>query len=1275
MTSYRRSTAVPAVMSGGAGLVKHRAFCPGASLPIPKVRSRCDPIHRSFEVASLVWIVLVATASLQLSACGGGGGTSSGAPPVITSVTVTGAAATKVNVCTGFTANVSGTGDYDPAVNWYVDDVLGGTADTGTITSSGAYCAPSAPPAVNPVTIKAIAQADSTKYGTASTQIIALQISPTLVQLHIGDTQQFSAAEAGAQNGSIAWIVNGTVGGNATVGTISTSGLYTAPPQANNNISVEAAIADVQSINSTASVTVAGKIQISPQNPSVQYDGTQQFTATIIGSNDTSVTWSAQSGTIDSSGLFTADTTQSPDTITARSAHADGSDTVQITAPMPVITGLSPQPATAGQSITVSGQNLPQPVVSVFSDAAGEQIPVSMSGNDDGSSFTVVVPQGSVTGPFFVQTQYAGSTLNSNTVTFQRLARLRIRTPEKDLSAGESVTMQYALMGDSTPQTVMFSADLGSFNGATYQAPGSIASDTFANVTACITGTQSCDTLMLGLHPFRIAPDVPLVGIGQSLQLSAILGGSGTGANWDLLAGGGSLSPSGLYSAGTRVQDGGPAIISATANSETEQTQVGVTGAFPGLLNRIYDYYDQHQQNTTSTTATGLVVVGNRMYAAATNGYIDSYFWIDIYDLTDPLHPAWLTAVEANTTGELHSVGNYLVCYDAFVLPVPEITVYELKNQIPILKGRTPIEPWWTISFHQGVVTLIPLSGNAPPGSAEILLFDATTGTVTARDFDIVLPADANYYLPDTALAVGNRLFVSEEKNDLTGGYILTYDLTTSPPNLLGSVVGGSLAFYSSGNFLFAALSGMDTYDISSQLPQYLSHVDGINAWQLDGTQLLALTGQQGFRLLDMSNPQSPRQTATLFDGVVTGYDLSQLAGNYVYDAAGDAGIAVYDATQTGGPVYKARLYGGGFESSVTFDLLLNSPYLYTATATDGGAALNVYDISNTPPALVDQVVDKSQECYALQSSGDYLYLGLDRDLEVFDATNPSAPFLTGAVTLPVVSLARKGNVLYAGTFDNRLVTLDITNPAQPAILSSSNLGDLPVKIHVFGNLLLVADSTAGLLIYDVSTPASPVLDSTVKGFASTNDAVMDGTMAFVAADVDGLAILDLSNPAQPKLISQTLLSRIEPFDNQTPPNQALSLALFNKQIYVGTYTDNGIVQGYDYTNPITPRLVSDYAHGDFVVTDILAILFNGTDMFVGGDLGGAYPLAQVDMSHPFDSINQYFPPLALQDPGPLNGYSKRARFARKTLPAPALNPRFSKVSSESIRRLPIGPK
>jgi hypothetical protein len=185
----------------------------------------------------------------------------------------------------------------------------------------------------------------------------------------------------------------------------------------------------------------------------------------------------------------------------------------------------------------------------------------------------------------------------------------------------------------------------------------------------------------------------------------------------------------------------------------------------------------------------------------------------------------------------------------------------------------------------------------------------------------------------------------------------------------------------------------------------------------------------------------------------------------------------------------------------------------------------------------------------------------------------------------------------------------------------------------------------------------------------------LNGTTAFVAADVNGLAIVDLSNPAQPQLVSQTLLSRIDPFYNGPPPNQALSLSLYNGLVYVGTFTDNGLVFGYDYTNLATPRLVSVYAYGAFILNNIDSLFANGTDLFVGGFLGGAYPLIEVNMSEPFDSINQYFPPLALQSPGPLNGDLRKARFNRKRHTLPQMDPRFFKVPPEQIQHHPLEPR
>jgi hypothetical protein len=68
----------------------------------------------------------------------------------------------------------------------------------------------------------------STLTATVSSNL-AVAVSPTSANLALGSTQQFQAAVTGSTNQGVSWKVNGTTGGDATVGTITQGGLYTAP--------------------------------------------------------------------------------------------------------------------------------------------------------------------------------------------------------------------------------------------------------------------------------------------------------------------------------------------------------------------------------------------------------------------------------------------------------------------------------------------------------------------------------------------------------------------------------------------------------------------------------------------------------------------------------------------------------------------------------------------------------------------------------------------------------------------------------------------------------------------------------------------------------------------------------------------------------------------------------------------------------------------------------------------------------------------------------------
>ncbi|MFN7932314.1 MAG: DUF1800 family protein [Bryobacteraceae bacterium] len=90
---------------------------------------------------------------------------------------------------------------------------------------------------------------------------VTVSISPSSYTLRVGATKTFSASVSGATNRTVTWAVNGVVGGNATVGTISTGGLYTTPAvvPAANVVKVRA--------TSVADGTVFAESTLTLQNP------------------------------------------------------------------------------------------------------------------------------------------------------------------------------------------------------------------------------------------------------------------------------------------------------------------------------------------------------------------------------------------------------------------------------------------------------------------------------------------------------------------------------------------------------------------------------------------------------------------------------------------------------------------------------------------------------------------------------------------------------------------------------------------------------------------------------------------------------------------------------------------------------------------------------------------------------------------------------------------------------------------------------------------------
>jgi hypothetical protein len=87
---------------------------------------------------------------------------------------------------------------------------------------------------------------------------IAVSVTPTAANVRAGAGEPFAASVTGTANQTVTWSVNGLAGGNATVGLITNTGVYTAPavPTNPNTITISAASVANSRASGTSDVTL-----------------------------------------------------------------------------------------------------------------------------------------------------------------------------------------------------------------------------------------------------------------------------------------------------------------------------------------------------------------------------------------------------------------------------------------------------------------------------------------------------------------------------------------------------------------------------------------------------------------------------------------------------------------------------------------------------------------------------------------------------------------------------------------------------------------------------------------------------------------------------------------------------------------------------------------------------------------------------------------------------------------------------------------------------------
>ncbi|HUJ65458.1 MAG TPA: hypothetical protein VLX59_07975, partial [Acidimicrobiales bacterium] len=162
------------------------------------------------------------------------------------------------------------TGAASTAVTWTITEGAAG----GTVSASGAYVAPQATGTFHVV---ATSQADTTKSGSAVVTVTAVAVtvavSPSSIAVAPGSTQTFSATVTNSSNTNVTW----SVAEGAAGGSISSTGVYTAPSTDGTYHVVATSVAD-GSATATAVVQVASLYtlpsdRVTQWQPGVTYNG------------------------------------------------------------------------------------------------------------------------------------------------------------------------------------------------------------------------------------------------------------------------------------------------------------------------------------------------------------------------------------------------------------------------------------------------------------------------------------------------------------------------------------------------------------------------------------------------------------------------------------------------------------------------------------------------------------------------------------------------------------------------------------------------------------------------------------------------------------------------------------------------------------------------------------------------------------------------------------------------------------------------------------------
>ncbi|ASD63235.1 LVIVD repeat-containing protein [Bdellovibrio bacteriovorus] len=458
----------------------------------------------------------------------------------------------------------------------------------------------------------------------------------------------------------------------------------------------------------------------------------------------------------------------------------------------------------------------------------------------------------------------------------------------------------------------------------------------------------------------------------------------------------------------------------------------------------------------------------------------------------------------------------------------------------------TKVDDLAFVSYNNGILEVFDISNPAGP---------VARSSVTLTAPKRVAVKNSLAYVPDGAS--GLRVIDFSDPGNIT--LVTTIDTT-----------GVALSASIDGNYLYLAdqWDGVKIFDISTpstptQIGSYNVGGDAMDV-KVKGSHAFVTVDWDNITILDITNKTAPALVTNFYDqyNYYNAFTQIEIKNNYLFAMDFYDGITVYDISTPATPVFKGvatpyttRWWGEpyGFAS--------NDTHIFMAVETYGITAV---DVSNPAQPHVPYAYRPQRSWVNSVSVVGTIAAVCENDwgrLLMVDISNPAKPTLLSTTESGCSrELIYDGTYVYAAMNNSGLKILNVSNPASPADIGNIDNGSSARQIAKSGNFVYLAYSGA-LYIYNVSNPAAPAVAGTYAYTA--NDIIVEGNYAYLAGATT-LRIIDISNPASITVVG----SYTYPSGTAT----SYSLIKSGSLIYVGGSESLGVL---DISNPAAPTLIS----------------------------------------------------------------------------------------------------